>query len=85
MYGVTGTELALGLTALVILSSVARWAFQKDQLRGSKEIPGPPGVPILRNIPDIPRKDQWIVFNRWAKQYGMIFYFPSRSSAKLNV
>jgi hypothetical protein len=80
MSGVKGTELAIGLTALVILSSVVRWAFQKDKLKGTKEIPGPPGVPILRNIPDIPRKDQYIVFNKWAKQYGVHSYFPSSHS-----
>jgi hypothetical protein len=70
-------DIALGLTALFVLGSAMKWALQSRDSHFTKEIPGPPGLPILRNILDAPRKDEWIVFNEWRKQYGMFCHSPS--------
>ena len=35
--------------------------------------PGPPTVPILGNIPQIPKKGAHFQFTKWARQYGGIY------------
>lgn len=45
-------------------------------ITGSREKnlpPGPPTVPILGNIPAIPRKGAHFQFTKWARQYGGIY------------
>ncbi|KAF9257588.1 cytochrome P450 [Marasmius fiardii PR-910] len=34
--------------------------------------PGPPGLPILRNLLDIPTSSEWETYGKWADQYGPI-------------
>jgi hypothetical protein len=69
-------DIALGLTALFVLGGAMKWVLRNGNSKVIKEIPGPPGLPILRNILDAPRKDEWIVFNKWRKQYGTFYRSP---------
>jgi hypothetical protein len=64
------TNIAFGLVAIIVISGFAKWSFRSDGYRGFKEIPGPPGLPILKNALDLPQKDQFIAFNKLYKQYG---------------
>jgi hypothetical protein len=34
--------------------------------------PGPPGLPLLQNLFDIPTKRIWIAAMEWAKEYGSL-------------
>ncbi|PVF97871.1 cytochrome P450 [Serendipita vermifera] len=70
---VKGADLVLGLTATIMLGGVMKWALTGNGSQGGKEIPGPPGLPILRNALDVPLKDEYIVFNKWREEYGPIF------------
>jgi hypothetical protein len=33
--------------------------------------PGPPSLPIIGSALSIPRDKEWLVFTKWAKEYGM--------------
>ncbi|PVF97872.1 cytochrome P450 [Serendipita vermifera] len=68
-----GADLVVGLAATMVFGSVMKWALMSNKSKSGKEIPGPPGLPILKNALDIPRKDEYMVFNQWQKQYGPIF------------
>ena len=38
--------------------------------------PGPPGLPVLGNLFDIPKKESWKVYLDWGKQYSMFLAYP---------
>jgi hypothetical protein len=80
----TNTDVALGFAALIVLGGAVKWALQSNTPKGTKEIPGPPGLPILKNILDVPQADEWIVFNKWQKQYGAFSRPPSAIKCQLN-
>jgi cytochrome P450 len=40
---------------------------------GSRALPGPPGVPILGVLPEIPPSHSWFKFQEWSKQYGPLY------------
>lgn len=37
--------------------------------------PGPKGVPILGNLNDLPKQDDYLVYAEWSKKYGMFLFF----------
>lgn len=37
---------------------------------GARYPPGPPGKPLVGNLPDIPKKHSWLQFKKWADEYG---------------
>ncbi|OIW27060.1 putative cytochrome P450 [Coniochaeta ligniaria NRRL 30616] len=60
-----GLALAAGLTVIYLFWFVGR--------RDSKLPPGPPTLPIIGNLHQIPTKRTHLKFTEWAKQYGEIF------------
>ena len=40
---------------------------------GTKEPAGPPGKPLVGNLPDIPPHHSWLQFHEWSKQYGPLY------------
>ncbi len=36
--------------------------------------PGPPGLPLLGNVFELPSKEMWKTFNEWNKRYGTHTY-----------
>lgn len=36
----------------------------------SKLPPGPPGIPILGNLLQLPTSRPWLTFDKWREQYG---------------
>ncbi|KAJ4478124.1 cytochrome P450 [Lentinula aciculospora] len=36
--------------------------------------PGPSGLPIVGNLLQLPTNRPWLIFDKWTKQYGPIFY-----------
>lgn len=39
--------------------------------------PGPRGLPVLGNSYQIPARKQWLKFDEWVKEYGMLYPRPS--------
>ena len=37
--------------------------------------PGPKGIPVLGNLFDFPKKDEWVTYDRWSKEFGAHRFF----------
>ncbi|KAF8587791.1 cytochrome P450 [Ramaria rubella] len=55
----------------VIFKSVGR---MKRIPQGLRPPPGPPGLPIIGNVKDMPTYHQWETFSDWAHKYGDLVY-----------
>jgi hypothetical protein len=70
-------DVALGLTAALVLGGVAKWALSSDDKQIGKKIPSPPGLPLLKNALDIPYEREWEVYEKWKRQYGTYMHILS--------
>ncbi|KAJ7780309.1 cytochrome P450 [Mycena maculata] len=71
---VTPTSKTLGplvLLGIILIAGVRR--SYKYAYKG-KLPPGPPGLPVVGNLLQIPKDRAWLVFTEWRKKYGDIFY-----------
>lgn len=59
------------LLAILILSATANRHRQKLP-PGCKPIPGPPGLPLIGNLHQIPNDYPWRKFKEWSDMYGPI-------------
>jgi hypothetical protein len=67
---------SLVLTAAVCVAGGATVGLLLKSLLSSpssqcKLPPGPPGIPLLGNIFDLPKKFPWLKLMKWKEQYGM--------------
>lgn len=60
-----------GLLAVLLLKAVSGRRNQKLPL-GCKPIPGPPGLPLIGNLHQIPDDYPWRKFKEWSDVYGPI-------------
>lgn len=63
-----GVKVALS-GALFVLLGVVYFAVG-GRAKNGRQIPGPAGWPIVGNALQMATKDEWLQFDRWAKQYG---------------
>lgn len=45
--------------------------------------PGPPGRPLVGNIPDMPQVKPWLTFTEWGKKYGGCLLFCHKKTCIL--
>ncbi|KAL7272125.1 hypothetical protein RUND412_005081 [Rhizina undulata] len=71
------SPLLLVVGFLVLLTILIQRLFRSNaKLPPKTQLPpGPPGIPILGNLLQIPPKHSWLLFKQWADQYGPIFRF----------
>lgn len=55
---------------LTFIALAATWIVHTRQRRMALP-PGPPSLPIIGNVLQLPREKEWLVYNEWAKIYGM--------------
>ena len=48
------------------------WVSWQGRQAGVPFPPGPPPLPILGNIRDIPSKQPWLTYTQWGDQYGAL-------------
>ena len=61
------------LSFLVATLAVAAFKLRKVGQRPKGCPPGPPTIPILGNLHQIPKKDAHVQFKKWADEYGPIY------------
>lgn len=69
----TLTNAGLAIAGLVLVNSIWAAATRK------KHFPGPPPVPFLGNLFQLPKQTAWVKFAEWSKEYGQ--YTSSHASA----
>ncbi|KAK8024078.1 cytochrome P450 [Apiospora rasikravindrae] len=73
----TNMKAAKGLLALFVLVSAALavivWKTTKVGRRPRNWPPGPPTLPLIGNLHQIPRHNRHLQFQKWAKEYGPIY------------
>ncbi|KAH7884301.1 cytochrome P450 [Phlebopus sp. FC_14] len=66
-----------GLLALFVVLSTSALGYSLWSKKGTRTRsplpPGPPSLPILGNVLDIPSSEPWIAYDKWAKKYGDVF------------
>ncbi|KAG0143260.1 hypothetical protein CROQUDRAFT_192585 [Cronartium quercuum f. sp. fusiforme G11] len=75
--------ISIGLLITIITSLVLyyrpRFLFITHQnnpslrFNSARSLPGPPGLPVVGNLLQIPRERPWIKMTEWAKKYGLSF------------
>jgi hypothetical protein len=61
------------LLALVLIAPFALVLLSSDRSRKRLPLPpGPPGLPIIGNLLDIPRSREWLKYAEWSRQYGKL-------------
>ena len=61
--------LALALTSFLLV----RWLFGKVGRRLKEYPPGPPTLPVIGNLHQIPSQKRHLQFGKWAQEYGPIY------------
>lgn len=64
----SGPRVYVAFTAIVLVWLVK--SIVSTSLRRRKMPPGPPGLPIIGNVLDVPSSMPWFKFTEWKQQYG---------------
>ncbi|GJE86536.1 cytochrome P450 [Phanerochaete sordida] len=62
-------DIALAVVAVVLVKAVIARRRQRAPYP-----PGPKGLPIIGNVLQMPKEQEWVTFARWGEQYGDIVY-----------
>ncbi|CAG8978781.1 hypothetical protein HYALB_00011046 [Hymenoscyphus albidus] len=60
-------------TAIAIVLSAVFWKLSKIGRRPSSYPPGPPTLPLIGNLHQIPNQKRHLQFEKWAQEYGPIY------------
>lgn len=60
----------LGLAACLV---AVLWRLSKIGQRPKGYPPGPPTLPLIGNLHQIPKEKRWVQFEKWAREYGPIY------------
>ena len=61
---------SLACTAFILLLAFAAQKQWKSKSKSHPLPPGPPRLPIIGNAHLVPKKEPWITFSAWGKDYG---------------
>lgn len=54
----------VGLMAIIAMRLIA------TRLRRPKYLPGPPRLPLVGNLFQMPESEAWVTYRKWAETYG---------------
>ncbi|KAH7099929.1 cytochrome P450 [Auriculariales sp. MPI-PUGE-AT-0066] len=58
------------VTAVIVVRLLGQWVAARRARRAFP--PGPPGMPLIGNVLDMPNVKEWLVYDGWAKKHGDI-------------
>lgn len=64
----TYTLLFFGCLTLLVLRSLF------NRQRRPTFPPGPPGLPVIGNVLDLPKSHEWLAYQKWGKTYGTQYF-----------
>lgn len=73
---VIGVVFLVGLT-IYLSSQPSREVSKPTKGQDLPLPPGPKPLPVLGNVLDMPRKNEWETITKWGKQYGALFQLSS--------
>lgn len=50
-----------------------RWVHSRQSKRLPPNVhhpPGPPGMPLIGNLKDVPKHPAWLTYRRWSQEYS---------------
>lgn len=62
--------LLTGLACLVVLKLLLSW------MKKPKYFPGPPRLPFIGNMLQMPESESWVTYKKWGETYGIFFSHP---------
>lgn len=71
------------LDVLALLCALLVFAVLRNQKARRLLPPGPPGLPLIGNVLDVPKKEAWLTYQQWSRDYSKLSNV--RRSANLNV
>ncbi|KAF8971244.1 cytochrome P450 [Flammula alnicola] len=60
--------LLVGLAGLLVVRLLVSW------IRKPKYLPGPPRLPFIGNLLQMPESESWLTYSKWAETYGDAMY-----------
>lgn len=66
------THLAIATATLLLLLSLRKYVSRLKQTHSLP--PGPPKLPLIGNLLDLPTEQEWRVYARWGELYGRSNY-----------
>lgn len=58
----------------VFLAYFAWKFFAKSTRNGLPLPPGPPGLPLIGNLLDVPKEFMWLTFEKYRQEYGTLYF-----------
>ena len=55
---------------LVVVVLALAWMWRICTSRGRRFPPGPPGLPIIGNLLDLPQDHEWVTYSAWHDRWG---------------
>ncbi|EIM84314.1 cytochrome P450 [Stereum hirsutum FP-91666 SS1] len=64
------TSFTASLFSLSVLAGLYIWRRRNAKYAGKQLPPGPPRLPIIGNLLQMPKDHEWLVYEKWAKETG---------------
>lgn len=71
------------LTVCFGLWALSRLKYRRRNPRGLPPPPGPKGLPVIGNIFDMPKSEEWVTITDWRKKFGEFRHVCYHASFRL--
>ena len=64
---------SLDIAVCVLTLLLLRWVYNRRARGNAQNLPhppGPPGLPLIGNLRDLPTHPAWLKYEQWSREYG---------------